>query len=178
MPRAEGFYGLFGGGQWENIEGGSQEGFGDAGAASPHLQSHLTTSKSPNERARPTTEADHVEAPHGDGGEEGLMVAMRGALKTASVERASKLRGREGKLLPLLQGYIDSILAFKKETWPASGDLDHLLPDESHKCEEMAPFYKGLDDDFEQFQAMVRHDVEKNGCYLIDESYFTNQARL
>ncbi|KAF0922528.1 hypothetical protein E2562_037692 [Oryza meyeriana var. granulata] len=115
-------------------------------------------------------------------GEEGSIAVMRGALKTTGVERGALPAGQpplpyqerdinrqmeavvtgyaavaegggEGKLLPLPQGYVDSILALKRQTWPTPGDLDHLSPDKRLKCEEMAAFYKMLDDDFEQFQA-------------------------
>uniref|UniRef100_A0A0D9YTF4 Uncharacterized protein n=1 Tax=Oryza glumipatula TaxID=40148 RepID=A0A0D9YTF4_9ORYZ len=44
--------------------------------------------------------------------------------------------------------------------------------------EEMAAMGKEFEDSFEEFQDEVRREVEENGCYMVDESYYTDQAEM
>uniref|UniRef100_A0A0E0MH12 Uncharacterized protein n=1 Tax=Oryza punctata TaxID=4537 RepID=A0A0E0MH12_ORYPU len=80
---------------------------------------------------------------------------------------------------PLAQGYVDSILAFERVPWPVSDDdVKHLSPEQRREIDKMAALHKVLDDDFVVFQAEVSRQVEDSGCYVVDESYFANQAKL
>uniref|UniRef100_A0A0D3F672 Uncharacterized protein n=1 Tax=Oryza barthii TaxID=65489 RepID=A0A0D3F672_9ORYZ len=81
---------------------------------------------------------------------------------------------------PLPQAEVDFILAWKREPSPCPDDVHWALlsPEQRQLHEEMAAMGKEFEDSFEEFQDEVRREVEENGCYMVDESYYTDQAEM
>uniref|UniRef100_A0A0D9XRB4 Uncharacterized protein n=1 Tax=Leersia perrieri TaxID=77586 RepID=A0A0D9XRB4_9ORYZ len=84
---------------------------------------------------------------------------------------------QQTKKVPLPPGHVAGILAMKREPWPSSEYLG-LSPEERRERLEWGASRRELDDGFEEFQREVHRAVKNSGCYLVDESYFTEQAEL
>uniref|UniRef100_A0A0D9XQF1 Uncharacterized protein n=1 Tax=Leersia perrieri TaxID=77586 RepID=A0A0D9XQF1_9ORYZ len=104
--------------------------------------------------------------------------AVAGVKPAKSNGAAGSAGGDEEQKVPLPEGHINAILAMKREPWPSSEYLDLLSPDERREREAWAASRRELDKEFAMFQDKVRSDVKQNGCYLVNESYLTEQAQL
>ncbi|BAS79134.1 Os02g0546050 [Oryza sativa Japonica Group] len=97
---------------------------------------------------------------------------MAASSGTAAGEDSEKPLVKE----PLPQAEVDFILAWKREPSPCPDDVHWALlsPEQRQLHEEMAAMGKEFEDSFEEFQDEVRREVEENGCYMVDESYYTD----
>uniref|UniRef100_A0A0E0L1K6 Uncharacterized protein n=1 Tax=Oryza punctata TaxID=4537 RepID=A0A0E0L1K6_ORYPU len=64
----------------------------------------------------------------------------------------------------------------KREPPPSAQYLEVLSPEKREEELEYAAHRKELDDELEAFQAQIRQGVEKNGYFLVDESYLEETA--
>uniref|UniRef100_A0A0E0IEH9 Uncharacterized protein n=1 Tax=Oryza nivara TaxID=4536 RepID=A0A0E0IEH9_ORYNI len=122
----------------------------------------------------------------GEGEETTSGAALVGAATFADAAKAASgaAAGGDGEKPlvkePLPQVEVDFILAWKREPSPCPDD-DHwalLSPEQRQLHEEIAAMGKEFEDSFEEFQDEVRREVEENGCYMVDESYYTDQAEM
>uniref|UniRef100_A0A0D9XTY7 Uncharacterized protein n=1 Tax=Leersia perrieri TaxID=77586 RepID=A0A0D9XTY7_9ORYZ len=84
---------------------------------------------------------------------------------------------KKKKKMPMPQVFVDYILAWdkawEKEGLPTRTDDDYRSPEHRRESEELAALLDKEDDEFEVFQRQVRHEVEKHGCYMVDDTYLS-----
>uniref|UniRef100_I1R1H8 Uncharacterized protein n=1 Tax=Oryza glaberrima TaxID=4538 RepID=I1R1H8_ORYGL len=78
--------------------------------------------------------------------------------------------------VPMPENLLAMILALKREPWPTSEYLDSLSPEKRSEELKSAERRSKLDDDLEKLQKDVRDGIDKDGYYLVDESYLAESA--
>lgn len=78
--------------------------------------------------------------------------------------------------VPMPENFVAMILALKREPWPTSEYLESLSPEKRGEELRSAERRSKLDDDLEKLQKDVRDGIDKDGYYLVDESYLAESA--
>uniref|UniRef100_A0A0E0DXI4 Uncharacterized protein n=1 Tax=Oryza meridionalis TaxID=40149 RepID=A0A0E0DXI4_9ORYZ len=84
--------------------------------------------------------------------------------------------GDQKRKVPMPENFVAMILALKREPWPTSEYLDSLSPEKRSEELKSAERRSKLDDDLEKLQKDVRDGIDKDGYYLVDESYLAESA--
>uniref|UniRef100_A0A0E0MH11 Uncharacterized protein n=1 Tax=Oryza punctata TaxID=4537 RepID=A0A0E0MH11_ORYPU len=69
-----------------------------------------------------------------------------------------------------------AILSLKREPRPTPEELAHLSPEERNERLAFADSWKEFNDKFGEFQNEIIRELKETGRYMVDESYFTEQA--
>ncbi|EEE60934.1 hypothetical protein OsJ_14678 [Oryza sativa Japonica Group] len=84
--------------------------------------------------------------------------------------------GDQKRKVPMPENFVAMILALKREPWPTFEYLDSLSPEKRSEELKSAERRSKLDDDLEKLQKDVRDGIDKDGYYLVDESYLAESA--
>uniref|UniRef100_A0A0E0MH10 Uncharacterized protein n=1 Tax=Oryza punctata TaxID=4537 RepID=A0A0E0MH10_ORYPU len=79
-------------------------------------------------------------------------------------------------MVPMPLSTIAAILSLKREPMPTPKGLAYLSPEERNERLAFYDSWKEFDDEFEEFQKEIIRELKETGRYMVDESYFTEQA--